>query len=126
MSAVRVRHRPPSHHRPFKAQSRGLVATPRRAPSHQRVGAPPAGPDVCRGRFGLVIGYWRSCRRRSAMQANAVSVNEVPVWDPLVRIVHWLATIVLVDWYTDKPRWMHVWLGYGATALVVLRIIWGF
>jgi cytochrome b len=61
------------------------------------------------------------------MRENQMSVNEVPVWDPFVRIFHWsLATIVLVDWFTDEPRWMHVWLGYGATALIVLRIVWGF
>lgn len=51
----------------------------------------------------------------------------VPVWDPLVRVSHWLmATAVLVDWITDEPRWMHVWLGYLVAALVVLRVVWGF
>ena len=43
----------------------------------------------------------------------------VPVWDPLVRLSHWLlAAAVLVDWITDEPRWMHVWLGYLVVALV--------
>jgi cytochrome b len=52
---------------------------------------------------------------------------EVRVWDPLIRVIHWLvAAIILVDWLTDEPRWMHSWLGYLAGALVVLRVVWGF
>jgi cytochrome b len=52
---------------------------------------------------------------------------EVRVWDPLIRVVHWLlAAAVLIDWATDEPRWMQVWLGYLAGALVILRIVWGF
>jgi cytochrome b len=52
---------------------------------------------------------------------------EVQVWDPFVRASHWLlATAVIVDWLTDEPRWMHVWLGYLTAVLVVLRVLWGF
>jgi cytochrome b len=51
----------------------------------------------------------------------------VAVWDPFVRVSHWLmAAAVLVDWVTDEPRWMHVWLGYLVAALIVLRVAWGF
>jgi cytochrome b len=56
-----------------------------------------------------------------------MQVMEVRVWDPLVRAVHWpLAAVVIIDWFTDEPLWMHTWLGYLALALVVLRIVWGF
>jgi cytochrome b len=52
---------------------------------------------------------------------------EIYVWDPYVRASHWLlASAVLIDWAFDEPRWMHVWLGYFAAALAVLRVIWGF
>src|SRR5450755_2233991 len=52
---------------------------------------------------------------------------EVRVWDPLIRVVHWLlAAVVLIDWATDEPRWMHAWLGYLSGALIILRIVWGF
>ena len=52
---------------------------------------------------------------------------EVRVWDPFIRVSHWLlATAVLIDWFTDEPRWMHVWLGYLAAILIVLRVLWGF
>jgi cytochrome b len=49
------------------------------------------------------------------------------VWDPFIRVSHWLlAAAVIIDWITDEPRWMHVWLGYLAATLVVLRVAWGF
>jgi cytochrome b len=42
-------------------------------------------------------------------------------------VAHWLlALVVIFDWITDEPRWMHVWLGYLALVIVVLRIAWGF
>src|ERR1700761_8704126 len=65
-----------------------------------------------------VIGPFRRCWSNSM---------EVRVWDPLIRVIHWLlAAAVLVDWITDEPRWMHVWLGYLAGALILVRIGWGF
>jgi cytochrome b len=58
---------------------------------------------------------------------STVQMTEIRVWDPFVRIFHWLlAAIVLIDWATDEPLWMHTWLGYLAALLVVLRVIWGF
>src|SRR3954447_17953964 len=56
------------------------------------------------------------------MQAIAVRV-----WDPFSRIAHWLlAAAVLFDWVTDKPLWLHNWVGYLAAVLVIARVIWGF
>jgi cytochrome b len=58
---------------------------------------------------------------------SAPEQHSVLVWDRFVRVFHWLlAAAVLVDWFTDEPRWMHVWLGYVAAALVAIRLIWGF
>ncbi len=58
---------------------------------------------------------------------SATQTVEVPVWDAFIRVSHWLlALAVLVDWFTDEPRWMHVWFGYLAAVLVVLRVLWGF
>jgi cytochrome b len=52
---------------------------------------------------------------------------EIRVWDRFVRLAHWLlALVVIIDWATDEPRWVHVWLGYLALAIVLLRIGWGF
>jgi cytochrome b len=56
-----------------------------------------------------------------------MQVAEIRVWDLFVRVAHWLlALVVIIDWATDEPRWVHVWLGYLALAIVVLRIGWGF
>jgi cytochrome b len=58
---------------------------------------------------------------------SSTQTVEVRVWDPFIRVFHWLlAATVFVDWFSDKPRWMHVWLGYLAVTLVVLRVLWGF
>jgi cytochrome b len=52
----------------------------------------------------------------------------VPVWDPLVRISHWLlvATVALA-WLT-RHGWgaRHEWIGYGALAIIAIRFVWGF
>ena len=38
-------------------------------------------------------------------EAKAMQVVEVLVWDPFVRLFHWLlASTVLFDWATDEPR----------------------
>jgi len=52
----------------------------------------------------------------------------VRVWDPFVRIFHWsLVASFFLAWFTgDGPRWLHLWSGYCALALVALRILWGF
>ncbi len=58
---------------------------------------------------------------------STLQVTEVRVWDPFVRLFHWLlAAAVLIDWFIDEPLWLHTWLGYLAAVLVVLRVIWGF
>jgi cytochrome b len=54
-------------------------------------------------------------------------VSTVRVWDPFVRIVHWLlAAAVLLAWATGEG-WgrSHEWLGYAALALVAVRLPWG-
>ncbi|MEY2874235.1 MAG: hypothetical protein RLZZ373_1606 [Pseudomonadota bacterium] len=53
---------------------------------------------------------------------------EVQVWDPFVRIFHWsLVACVLTNYFVvDDGKDLHQWVGYAASALVVLRIVWGF
>lgn len=52
----------------------------------------------------------------------------VLVWDPLVRIGHWLlAAAFAVDYLTEgEPLQLHVWAGYTIGGIVLLRILWGF
>ena len=55
-----------------------------------------------------------------------MQTTEIKVWDPLVRVGHWLlATVVIIAWFVDEPLWLHTWLGYIAITLVLLRIVGG-
>lgn len=53
----------------------------------------------------------------------------VRVWDLPIRVVHWaLVGLLGFSWYSAEAGQMewHRWSGYGATALIVFRLIWGF
>lgn len=51
-----------------------------------------------------------------------------PVWDPIVRITHWgVAAAIVVNGLIDEDgSTLHVWIGYSALAMLVLRLLWGF
>jgi cytochrome b len=56
----------------------------------------------------------------------------VSVWDPFVRIAHWVLVVAFVVVYVSSVDQragrsnLHVWIGYGMGALILLRLIWGF
>lgn len=54
--------------------------------------------------------------------------QRVPVWDPLVRILHWLLVAgVVAGWLTRHGfGFTHELIGYVALAVVVVRLAWGF
>jgi len=56
-----------------------------------------------------------------------MSACRQPHWDPLVRLTHWgVASAVLINGViVEDGSLIHVWVGYGMLALVVLRLIWG-
>ena len=53
------------------------------------------------------------------------SPRRVPVWDPIVRLLHWsLAALVVIDLVRDDGDYAHRLVGYGAAAIVVVRLGW--
>lgn len=56
---------------------------------------------------------------------------EVPVWDPVVRVLHWslvasVATAAITaEAHGRVPQLMHEWAGYIALGAVALRLAWG-
>lgn len=54
--------------------------------------------------------------------------DKVTVWDPLVRVFHWvLAGSIAVAWFTSgHPKGLHQWAGYIAGAMIAIRLLWGF
>lgn len=59
-------------------------------------------------------------------------VVELPVWDPLLRLLHLLLAVsvtgafLLGDWLHRPDHQWHEWLGYTALGVALLRILWGF
>lgn len=54
--------------------------------------------------------------------------TEVGIWDRFVRVGHWLLAggFVIAYLTEDDLMTVHVWAGYLALAIVLLRIVWGF
>ncbi|MEZ5832225.1 MAG: cytochrome b/b6 domain-containing protein [Dongiaceae bacterium] len=57
----------------------------------------------------------------------AVQTAETSVWDPFVRLAHWIIAVAFFVAYLteDDVLSVHVWAGYVVGALVLLRIAWG-
>lgn len=59
--------------------------------------------------------------------ARNSTVRQITVWDPLVRIIHWTVALAILLNVTivDEDSALHLWLGYGALGLVLVRLGWG-
>jgi len=54
-------------------------------------------------------------------------MQRIKVWDPLVRVFHWLLVLGFAANATvvEDDSKLHTWIGYGVVALVLIRILWG-
>lgn len=53
----------------------------------------------------------------------------VPLWDIVVRLVHWsMALLLPLAWYTAEEGYLerHAQIGYALTVLLLTRLLWGF
>ncbi|HVO01441.1 MAG TPA: cytochrome b/b6 domain-containing protein [Candidatus Cybelea sp.] len=60
--------------------------------------------------------------------SRSAPVRSVPVWDPYVRLFHWLLVIgMAAAWWTGKsgPMDLHYKLGLIVLFLVIFRLLWG-
>jgi cytochrome b len=57
-----------------------------------------------------------------------VAAQSLFIWPWWVRLTHWALVVVFVANYflLDPGSWVHTWLGYGVTLLIVARIVLGF
>ncbi|MDR9394206.1 MAG: cytochrome b/b6 domain-containing protein [Roseovarius sp.] len=53
--------------------------------------------------------------------------NMVRVWDPLVRIGHWVLVAAFATAYLTEgdPEWLHSYAGYAIAVTLGLRVLWG-
>jgi len=60
--------------------------------------------------------------------APAVGTPTVRVWDPFVRIFHWMLLGLFVAAFVsaEESETLHVWIGYSIALLLILRVAWGF
>jgi cytochrome b len=59
---------------------------------------------------------------------NTTASDMVRVWDPVVRIGHWIlvATFFTAYFTEDDLMTVHAWAGYLLAGVVAFRLLWGF
>lgn len=62
------------------------------------------------------------------MSQNTANGALIRVWDPVVRIGHWVLVAGFATAYLTEgePEWLHTLAGYAIAVTVAVRILWGF
>ena len=55
------------------------------------------------------------------------SKEQIKVWDPLVRIFHWILVAAFSTAFLTEDKFLnlHVYAGYTIAGLIVFRLLWG-
>jgi len=54
--------------------------------------------------------------------------THVQLWDPVVRVLHWVLVLAFILNYfvVEAGDDVHQWLGYLAASAIAVRVVWGF
>jgi len=89
----------------------------------------PANPGIQQAEYvELPIAQPGPARQAHYVSESTANASRIRVWDPLVRVGHWLIVVGFFVAYLTEDDLLsaHVWAGYVVGAVVVVRVLWGF
>ncbi|QEH79186.1 cytochrome B [Sphingomonas sp. C8-2] len=64
----------------------------------------------------------------NSLEATAGDDRHPRRWDPVVKTTHWsiVAAVLVNALVTEEGTGAHIWVGYALSAVLALRLLWGF